>query len=275
MNFEKSPHKKYSHLFDQIFDDVITVISILYIFFLIAELSYFGNTGSNTIMIVIDTIISFMFLFEFFYFFLKSDNKKEYLKYHCIDLFASVPYILLFSVSGLFFLLNFFKAIRGLKSIVKLYDFLFKTKLPLVLKIFILLIIIIMFFAIMIVQVEKGQNPDIQSFQDGIWWALVTIATVGYGDIVPVTLGGKILTFFLVFTGMGITSSIGALFALHLLKPSVENRYEKDVSEIKHGEKSIKKEEDTIKSQEELIGSMENRIISRLDKIEKKIKKKK
>src|SRR3989338_6014621 len=40
---------------------------------------------------------------------------------------------------------------------------------------------------------EKDQNANITSFIDALWWAVVTMTTVGYGDIIPVTLPGRIL----------------------------------------------------------------------------------
>lgn len=50
--------------------------------------------------------------------------------------------------------------------------------------------------------VEQKANPDISSLLDGIWWALVTITTVGYGDITPVTTLGRIVAGVLMIAGM-------------------------------------------------------------------------
>ena len=46
-----------------------------------------------------------------------------------------------------------------------------------------------------------GNNPNINSFLDAVYWAIITITTIGYGDIVPVTLGGKAITLVLVSGG--------------------------------------------------------------------------
>ena len=52
--------------------------------------------------------------------------------------------------------------------------------------------------------VERGQNEDFRSIPDSIYWAIVTITTVGYGDISPVTSVGKFVASIIMLTGYGI-----------------------------------------------------------------------
>ncbi|PCJ17886.1 MAG: hypothetical protein COB02_12525 [Candidatus Cloacimonadota bacterium] len=79
-----------------------------------------------------------------------------------------------------------------------------KEKLPLLLKV----IITFAFLAGFLVLIaEKNSNASgINTFFDAVWWAFVTITTVGYGDISPVTPVGKILGVFVMFGGIGLTS---------------------------------------------------------------------
>ena len=51
-----------------------------------------------------------------------------------------------------------------------------------------------------------------------MWWSIVTLTTVGYGDIYPITLGGKIFTFFVLIIGIGVVTIPAGLVATSLSK---------------------------------------------------------
>jgi voltage-gated potassium channel len=52
--------------------------------------------------------------------------------------------------------------------------------------------------------VEHNYNPDIRNMPEGIYWAIMTLTTVGYGDVVPITIGGKILASTVMIMGYGV-----------------------------------------------------------------------
>ena len=61
---------------------------------------------------------------------------------------------------------------------------------------------------------EHGVQPDVfGSVYDGLWWAVVTLTTVGYGDIQPVTAGGRILATVAMFAGIGVIGSACGIMA--------------------------------------------------------------
>jgi voltage-gated potassium channel len=63
---------------------------------------------------------------------------------------------------------------------------------------------------------EKGKNQNIKSFGDALWWGVVTLATVGYGDIFPITPAGRIVGVFVILFGIGFigmfTASVASIF---------------------------------------------------------------
>jgi len=56
-------------------------------------------------------------------------------------------------------------------------------------------------------------DSNINTFWDGVWWSIVTMGTVGYGDKYPVTSGGRVVGIILIFTGIGLMSLITATVA--------------------------------------------------------------
>ncbi|HUH67176.1 MAG TPA: ion channel [Syntrophales bacterium] len=61
---------------------------------------------------------------------------------------------------------------------------------------------------------ERAQeDSNIHSLWDGVWWSVVTMGTVGYGDIYPITTGGRMVGLVLIFAGVGLMSVFTAAIA--------------------------------------------------------------
>lgn len=71
--------------------------------------------------------------------------------------------------------------------------------------------------SLLALQMEHGHpRANIKTFPDALWWSIVTLATVGYGDHFPVTTGGRLVALFLMLFGVGalsiFTASIASIF---------------------------------------------------------------
>jgi len=60
---------------------------------------------------------------------------------------------------------------------------------------------------------ELGRNDEFKKVADGWWWAIITFSTTGYGDKVPITLGGRIAAVLTIFVGIAGMSFLSGTFA--------------------------------------------------------------
>ena len=74
-------------------------------------------------------------------------------------------------------------------------------------------------------------EPDVRNLDDGIWWALVTITTVGYGDITPVTTLGRVVASSLMLLGLGLIATITAIVSAKFIQNFVDHHTNDDVLE--------------------------------------------
>lgn len=78
------------------------------------------------------------------------------------------------------------------------------TKIPKIVKLILIILFILNVFGFIMTVIEPETFP---SYLTGIWWAIVTTSTVGYGDYVPATIAGKIIGILLIFIGAGFVTT--------------------------------------------------------------------
>jgi voltage-gated potassium channel len=99
----------------------------------------------------------------------------------------------------------------------------------------IVILSVIFFSSLGVYYFERARvDSNIRSLWDGVWWAIVTMGTVGYGDKYPITTGGRIVGLILIFAGVGLmslfTATIASIFVEKKLKEGrgLETVKEKD-----------------------------------------------
>ncbi len=85
-----------------------------------------------------------------------------------------------------------------------------------------------------LVTIIENSIPDapIQTFTEGVWWAFSTVASVGYGDFVPITLTGRILAVILMLVGISLFSIVTANIASFFVEEDEEKELEKIMNQL-------------------------------------------
>ena len=65
---------------------------------------------------------------------------------------------------------------------------------------------------------QSATSHDFETLWDGVWWAIETVSTVGYGDIYPSTVQGRLIALVLMFVGIGFLSLLTAAVASRFVK---------------------------------------------------------
>jgi len=136
-----------------------------------------------------------------------------------IDFIAVAPFYL-----GLFFqvdirylraarLFRVLKLMRHSPSLNTLFQVL-KNEGPTIFSALSILVLMIIFSSAAMYLVERKAQPDVfGSIPQAMWWASITLTTVGYGDVVPITIAGKILGVMITILGVGVAALPAGIIA--------------------------------------------------------------
>ncbi|MCB0382018.1 MAG: ion transporter [Psychroserpens sp.] len=170
---------------------------------------------TRTILYAIEVFSVSVFTIEYLLRIYVADHKFKFIFsfFGIIDLLAILPFYLSFgidlrSLRALRFLRLFriLKLVRYNKAMNHFTRAIKSAKEEIFLFVFITLILIY-FSAVGIYYFENEAQPEhFTSIFDSLWWAIITLTTVGYGDVYPITVGGKVFTFFILMIGLGIVA---------------------------------------------------------------------
>ncbi len=187
-------------------------------------------------IIIFDTVLSIIFLVDILM------HRKRSLGEWIIDVWSVAPFLLLFGSTPLALMLNVGKLLRGLRGIAGLHFRRHGVDVTSSIKVVATFLAFVIYFATLIVILEGSTNENLSTVGGGLWWAIVTITTTGYGDVTPGTPLGRVAAALLMLLGIGISSAIGAVFVSILLRPT-ENKILKEERAVKNTERSLTKEE--------------------------------
>ena len=232
------------------------ILSFLALFVISGLLFVPIDKESKQVLIGLDFIICSVFLFQLTIDLLRSQNKTEFLKVHWIDFLASIPMIEPLRFARIFQIL---RVILVLRSSKRIFRELFRNRRETTLASIILLLVILLTIGagtILLLE-HKAPNANITTGYDALWWAFVTISTVGYGDHFPVTNSGKLVASLVIVCGVGVFGMISGLITSLITSPTdLQNQ------QLENKERKL----DKILEQQQLI-------LERLERLEQQTKK--
>jgi voltage-gated potassium channel len=209
--------------FDFTIQFLIIVSLISFTLETIPDLSKQTKSWLNLIEIICVIIFSIEYFLRLFF----ADKKQKFVFsfYGLIDLFAILPFYISSGIDlrsirifRLFRLFRAFKLFRYSKALQRFKDAFNSVKAELVL--FIVATLFLLYISsVGIYYFENGAQPEnFSSIFHCLWWAVATLTTVGYGDVYPITIGGRIFTSVVVLIGIGIVAVPTGLIASALTK---------------------------------------------------------
>lgn len=228
------------------FNLLLFVLSIYVILSLIVT-SFIHLTPENLRLLrEIDYFICFAFFVDFLIQFFSAKSKKEYMKWGWIDLISSIPVLDVFLAARLFRVIQLIRVLRAFRSLEHMSTYYFANRVRgTFTSVGIIAVMMVIFCAIGILNVEKdAPGSNIKTAEDALWWAYVTITTVGYGDKHPVTTEGRIIAVALITVGVGLFGT----FTAYVASWFVEKREEQEQQDKKNREDAEKKIEEEKKA---------------------------
>lgn len=217
MNDDESSNEELKGAGYEIFVGALSVLSIANIALMYAV----QDANLDTVLLAMNALLSVVFLGDFAYRLLTAPSRSTYFfrQYGWADLAASIP-IQQFKVLRIFRLLRVYRLLRayGARRIVK--SLVVDRAESALLTLLLMGILVLEFGSLAILRAEQHvDGANILTASDALWYVVVTISTVGYGDRFPVTTHGRYIGTVIIIIGVGIFGTFTGYLANLFLAP--------------------------------------------------------
>jgi len=217
MSQQTVPPRKRSNSYN-IFIFVLTILSLGIMVVMLLPLA----PQTLDLLRVYDNLICVIFLIDFTYSLFSTPKKSDYFikERGWLDLLGSIPALGITQYGGLLRLARLSRLARIARLMKgenkkELVEDVLQNRSQYAAFITILLTILVLTISSVLVLQFESKDPasSIQTGADALWYSIVTITTVGYGDFYPVTGPGRIAGMFIMFAGVGIIGALASLLS--------------------------------------------------------------
>ncbi|MBC8201808.1 MAG: potassium channel family protein [Planctomycetes bacterium] len=203
------------------FNLFVAVSGIISLTLLAWRLTLTPNSPTVQLIDMFDLGVCAIFFCDFLYNLYHAKNKFKYIfTWGIVDLLASIP-AAQFGTSKVIHTMHWphlFRIVQGVRAIKSIHAIIRAVRVDrrstMVVTGFLIAEITIVGCCFAVLYFEsQDPNANIKSAADVLWWSVVTMSTVGYGDFYPVTVGGRFMAVLLMFVGIGLFAMMAALFA--------------------------------------------------------------
>ena len=187
--------------------------------------SLLGAELEATAFFWLDVGITLVFAVEYTLKLWIAPRKWYFVRYNWIDLISILPILRIFRLGRAVRLLRLLRLLRLVRVGVYVQQRIDSMKAGMQQRrveneiIAVYLVFSLLFGTVGILVFEKGHNDSFQTLGDGLWWCVVTLTTVGYGDLYPTTAGGKVVAGVVMFIGLTfwalLTGTVSSIIIEH------------------------------------------------------------
>lgn len=188
------------------------------------------SVRTRTWLHYLEVVTVLVFTIEYLIRIVIAENRLRFIFsfYGIVDLIAILPFYLVpgmdlrsARIFRMLRLIRILKLTRYSRALRRMHRALLIAREELIL-FFLVTISMLYFAAVGIYFFENPAQPEaFKSVFHSLWWAVTTLTTVGYGDVYPITAGGRIFTFVILLIGLGVVSVPAGIFASALSKARV------------------------------------------------------
>ncbi|WP_194410532.1 ion transporter [Microbacterium cremeum] len=219
---ERARTRIRSELKNTAYEIFIGALSILSIANLVLMLVFASDPSLQLVLSVMNALFSGIFLGDFLFRIFTAPSAAHYFfrGFGWADLLASLPFAQL-KVLRIFRLIRVFRLLRDLGPRTLWSTLIHDRANSALMTLLLLGILVLQFGSLSILAVEgKADGANITSASDALWYTVVTISTVGYGDQYPVTNAGRLIGVLIIVVGVGIFGTFTGYLANLFLGPS-------------------------------------------------------